>query len=76
MLKEEYDFGDLTCAGDITQWTVMRKLADGSAPDTLDWDWQRVDSTRRIRGRPTRCARCHTGCGVAPDGYDGTCSVP
>lgn len=77
VLKEEYDFGDVACAGPIVQWTVMKRLADGSAPDLLDWSWQQVDSERRVVDvDPPRCINCHTGCGNAPDGYQGTCAVP
>jgi len=77
VLKEEYDFGDLDCTGDITQWTVMRKLADGSSPATLDWSWQRVDVDRKVLDPDAmRCISCHQGCGVPPDGYGWTCAVP
>ena len=77
VLKAEYDFGDLTCEGPIKQWTVMQKLAPESSPDTLDWSWQQVDADRVVVDEdPPRCIGCHTGCGVAPDGYDGTCAVP
>lgn len=77
VLKEEYDFGDLTCTGPLKQWTVMRRLPDGSSPATLDWSWQRVDSERRVEDEDQpRCVSCHQGCGVAPDGHDGTCAVP
>ena len=77
VLKEEYDFGDVDCTGDILQWTVMRRLEAGSSPDTLDWSWQRVDLERRVlEPDAKRCISCHQGCGVAPDGYEGTCAVP
>jgi hypothetical protein len=77
VLKEEYDFGDTTCEGPLKQWTVMQKLAPGSSPDTLDWAWQRVDEDRIVvEEDPPRCIGCHTSCGVAPDGYEGTCAVP
>jgi Cytochrome P460 len=77
VLKQEYDFGDLDCTGEIKQWTVMRKLADGSSPETLGWAWQRVDLARRVlEPDAVRCISCHQGCGVPPDGYDWTCSVP
>jgi hypothetical protein len=77
VLKEEYDFGDLTCSGPIKQWTVMRKLEAGSSPDTLDWAWQRVDLQRRVvdEDKPL-CIGCHQGCGVPPEGYEGTCAIP
>ena len=77
VLKEEYDFGDMTCIGPLKQWTVMRRLPDGSSPATLDWAWQTVDSERQVQGTDDpRCINCHQGCGVAPDGYAGTCAIP
>ncbi|MCA9651082.1 MAG: cytochrome P460 family protein [Myxococcales bacterium] len=77
VIKEEYDFGDTTCEGELKQWTVMRKLAADASPDTLDWEWQRVDEQRRVVGEDEmRCISCHTGCGVPPDGFDWTCSIP
>lgn len=76
VLKEEYDFGDTTCTGDVKQWTVMRRLAAGSAADTLDWQWQQVDDARDVVSEDLpRCIACHTGCGVPPDGYEGTCAI-
>jgi hypothetical protein len=77
VLKEEYDFGDTSCTGDIKQWTVMVRLDEGSAPDTLDWKWQQVDAARNVVGEDTpRCYGCHTGCTPATDGYEHTCAVP
>jgi len=77
VLKEEYDFGDTSCAGPIKQWTVMRRLPAGSALATLDWSWQRVDAKRRVVDEDApRCIGCHQGCGVAPDGYEWTCALP
>jgi hypothetical protein len=77
VLKEEYDFGDLTCEGPIKQWTVMRRLPDGSSPDTLDWAWQRVDLQREVvEEDAARCIGCHQSCGQAPDGYGWTCAMP
>jgi hypothetical protein len=77
VLKAEYDFGDTMCADSPTQWTVMRKLADGSAPDELDWAWQTVTADRVVEDvDEPRCISCHTGCGVPPDGYGWTCAIP
>lgn len=77
VMKEEYDFGDTTCTGELVQWTVMRKLAEGSGSQTLGWAWQTVDPDRHVVDEDEpRCIGCHTSCGVAPDGYDGTCSIP
>lgn len=77
VLKEEYEFGDLTCSGPIKQWTVMRRLETGSSPETLDWAWQRVDVGRNVldQDKPL-CIGCHQGCGMAPEGYDWTCAMP
>ena len=77
VLKPEYDFTDTTCTGAILYWTVMQKLPVGSSPATLDWHWQQVDPKRGVTSDDDhRCISCHTNCGVAPDGYDGTCSKP
>ena len=77
VLKAEYEFGDTACTGPIQQWTVMVQLAAGSAPATLDWHWQKVDASRAVlTDDEPRCIGCHTACGVAPDGYAGTCSAP
>lgn len=77
VLKEEYDFADSTCSGAIKQWTVMQKREANSAPEQLDWFWQRVDSERNVVGEDTpRCYGCHTGCTPAMGGYDHTCTVP
>jgi hypothetical protein len=55
----------------------MVRLAEGSSPSTLDWRWYQVTADRTIVGTDIpRCIGCHTGCGVPPDGYEGTCAVP
>lgn len=77
VLKEEYEFGDVSCSGPIKQWTVMVKEPEGGDPDLIGWTWQRVDADRQVvTGNPYRCSSCHRDCGVPPDGYDGTCEVP
>lgn len=77
VLKEEYEFDDRECADDVKQWTVMRRLADGTEPAALDWDWQTVDATGSVvEANTPQCFGCHSGCGVAPEGFDGTCAVP
>ncbi|MBL0217835.1 MAG: cytochrome P460 family protein [Myxococcales bacterium] len=74
VLKEEFDFGDTACAGPVIEWTVMQKL--GSAED-LGWIWQRVAADRSVTTEnDPLCITCHTSCGIAPDGYDGTCAMP
>jgi hypothetical protein len=76
VLKEEYDFGDTECSGEIIRWTVMARLAPGSSAQTLDWYWQDVDGSRRVVSEnESRCIGCHQGCGGAPEGYAGTCAV-
>jgi hypothetical protein len=77
VLKEEYEFDDTTCSGAVKQWTVMVRLADGTAPTALDWKWQRVDAQRAttVEDEP-RCYGCHTGCTPSTDGYENTCAVP
>ncbi len=74
VLKEEYDFADGDCSGDVIEWTVMEKLPSA---DNLGWSWQRVDAKRAVvTDDDARCITCHAACGVAPDGYAGTCAVP
>lgn len=73
IVKEE--FADDACTS-LSGWTVMRREA-GLDPEGGDWHWQSVDPDRRVSadGLVQRCRSCHMGCGVAPDGHDGTCSV-
>jgi hypothetical protein len=76
VLKEEYGFADSTCSGAVIRWTLMARLASGSSPQTLDWYWQDVDGERRVVSEnDSRCIGCHQGCGNAPEGYQGTCTV-
>lgn len=76
IVKEEYEFGDDTCAGPIVAWTLMQKLEVGASPSNLDWTWQSIDADGAVLATdPPRCANCHQDC-VPPDGYDGTCTVP
>ena len=75
IVKEQYSDIDTSCAGPVLEYTVMRKTE--SAPDALDWEWQRVDNERHVLEVDLdRCISCHTSCGKAPEGYDGTCTVP
>jgi hypothetical protein len=77
LLKEEYSLSDTSCTGPIFQWTVMVKLPDGSSTTTLDWHWQKVDENHQtLTDDDPRCYSCHRTCGVAPQGYAGTCSPP
>jgi len=77
ILKEEYSIADTNCVGPILLWTAMEKLPANTAPETLDWHWQKVDETRTVvTDNERRCYSCHEGCGVAPNGFDGTCSPP
>jgi hypothetical protein len=76
VLKEQYDVGDETCSGRISQWTAMRKKP--TATEHLGWAWQRVDAERRVlETNELGCAACHQGCtGAASAGYDFTCADP
>ena len=77
LLKEEYADSDDTCAGPIKQWTVMQKIADGSAPTLLDWHWQKVDAKHHvILEDDDTCIACHQMCDAAHGGYLNTCTVP
>lgn len=77
VIKEEYDFADATCSGEVNNWTVMRKLS--STTSGLGWDWQRVSSGRTVieAGSVMRCQNCHAACSGPPGvGYDYTCTDP
>ena len=77
LLKEEHDFGDTDCTGPPIQWTVMQKLDDDSAPEQLDWRWQKVDVDRQVISEDdSRCFGCHDLCDEPPDSYLYTCAVP
>ena len=77
VLKAEYDFGDTTCSGPVVAWTVMQREADGGPAIQLGWRWQKVDGDRTVVSENEgRCLGCHAECGVPPEGYLGTCTVP
>jgi hypothetical protein len=76
VVKEEYDPADVTCGGEIQQWTLMSRLATGTAPTTIDWSWQKVMKDGTVTEDDRGCIGCHKLCGVPPDGYQGTCSIP
>lgn len=74
ILKEEYDFSDGDCTGDILEWTLMEKTASSAR---LGWDWQRVNADRSIKSdNSTLCSNCHSNCTPDMNGYDSTCAVP
>jgi Cytochrome P460 len=78
VMKEEFEFDDVTCEGPLKQWTVMKKLADGdpNVPSS-GWTWQKVSADRTVVSEDKdTCMGCHDMCGVLPDGYDGTCTMP
>jgi hypothetical protein len=79
VLKEEFDIGDTECAGDIVEWTVMKRLEEGSTPaEQLDWFWQELDENRQVISQNEgRCFGCHDDCDGNPvDSYENTCAVP
>jgi hypothetical protein len=79
VLKVEYvEEADCLADADIERWSVMRKEEPGFGGDEyVDWYFQRVNVRREvISDNEERCTRCHSECGVLPDGYDGTCAIP
>ena len=77
LVKEQYRDTDTSCAGPIQRYTVMKKLAAGSSPATLDWTWYELDADQKTETVDAqRCIGCHTSCGKPPEGYDGTCTMP
>jgi hypothetical protein len=76
LLKEQYDPSDETCSGDIIEFSLAKRLPFGSAPEALDYTWQRVYANGDVENDVRGCINCHTRCGVPPDGFDGTCALP
>lgn len=79
LVKEELAMDDTRCEDAIVTLSVMKKLPPGTASDQLDWDWQEIDGATMKESSPTnidKCAGCHTDCGIPPDGFEGTCTVP
>lgn len=76
IIKEEYDPSDTMCENEVALWTVMVRLAEGEDPENLDWAWQKVYASGKIDPPIKGCANCHKDCGIPPDGYDGTCTLP
>lgn len=77
VLKEEFEFDDVDCTGEVKQWTVMQKLESSSGADTLGWTWQQVDRERGlVTENSQRCVACHSGCVGSDTGYDATCADP
>jgi hypothetical protein len=64
LVKEERDEDDPDCTGPIVRYTAAKKLAPGSSPDTLDWDWQEVDpeTFEDITEDRPGCYHCHMNC--------------
>ena len=78
IVKEQFGEDDDSCAGEPTKYTLMQKLADSEQPDDLGWKWQELDANQRVNPEANieRCTSCHANCGVAPEGFDGTCAQP
>jgi hypothetical protein len=76
VLKEEYEFDDDTCSGEILRWTVMVKAS--AATERLGWNWQHVGPDRSVvEQNGSRCQTCHADCGPSSAfGYDYTCAEP
>ena len=77
VLKEQYAASDQDCSGSILEYSVMVRLATGSAPDTLDWTWQHVSASREVLNDDIKtCTSCHSNCDGEGGGYLGTCEDP
>lgn len=74
VVKVEY--ADEGCT-DVVGYTAMKKLAEGSDSNALDWHWQQTEADRRVLedGSVQRCYTCHRTC-EAPEGWEHTCAVP
>ncbi|HEY4055615.1 MAG TPA: cytochrome P460 family protein [Kofleriaceae bacterium] len=78
VVKEQFGEDDDTCSGTPIRWTVMKKLDGSETPDDLGWTWQQLGKKMKVDSDADieRCTSCHADCGKAPDGYDGTCTMP
>ncbi len=75
LVKEQFAYKDIACTELPSRFTVMRKLPVGSAPNSLDWEWQDVEANmHELATDIQNCVDCHDTCGKAPQGYEGTCS--
>ncbi|MCO4762597.1 MAG: hypothetical protein KC502_13885 [Myxococcales bacterium] len=65
IVKVQYD--DSKCQT-LANYTAMKKLAVGAAPDVGDWNWQFVDENGECNdcASGASCAGCHKSCGPAP----------
>jgi hypothetical protein len=56
LVKAQYS--DANCY-DLRQYTAIEKLAEGSAPEQLDWTWQKMSPSAFETGNPAGCVACH-----------------
>ena len=79
LLKEEYDFADTNCEGEVIRFSVMKKLESGAAPEFFDWYWAayEADGVTQRSENDSRCYGCHDDCDGEPDRlFENTCAVP
>jgi hypothetical protein len=80
LLKEEFDFGDIECEGEVIRRTVMKKLpADSDAPaEQLGWYWADYEADGTVASENhSLCYGCHDDCDGEPGRvFDDTCAVP
>ena len=77
VLKEQYSSTDMNCSGNVIEYSVMVRLATGSAPNALDWTWQAVSGNREVLSDDVKtCISCHSDCDGEGGGYLATCEDP
>jgi hypothetical protein len=77
VLKEQYSSTDMNCSGNVVEYSVMVRLATGSAPTALDWTWQAVSGNREVLSDDVKtCISCHSDCDGEGGGYSSTCEDP
>lgn len=73
LVKLEYD--DEECRT-LVGYTAMHRLEPGSLPAGGDWQWQKLDESRKVLedGAMVRCIDCHQFHCAPPNGYFLTCA--
>ena len=61
LVKVQYKNSNCTV---LDVYTVMRKGPPGTAPDSMDWEWQNADEYGQVveSGQVNYCITCHSGC--------------
>lgn len=78
LLKEEFDFADAACEGEVLRRTLMLKLPEGEGPaEQLGWHWVDYEADGTIASENhSLCWGCHDDCDGELDRlFDDTCAA-